>query len=71
MKTENQLKDLQGQVLQVGDRVAFASYHNLGLTIGTVQKIGRLRAEVTPVKCRFKNIVPKVESFRTNDLIKL
>ena len=69
MKAE--LKDLQGQVLQVGDRVAFSSYHNLGLAIGIVQKIGRLRAEVKPVKCRFNTVESTVESFRTDDLVKI
>ena len=69
MKTTIKLKDMQGRVLSVGDRVAYSSHHNLGLTIGLVQKLGRLRAEVTPEsKTAFSNTA---ESFRTEDLIKI
>ena len=69
MKTAINLKDMQGRVLSVGDRVAYASYHNLGLTIGLVQKLGRLRAEVAPEsKTAFSKTA---ESFRTEDLIKI
>ena len=47
MKTTTQLKDMQGNILQVGDRVAFVGYHNAqSLTIGVVKKLGRVRAEV-------------------------
>ena len=43
----NQLKDMQGRVLSVGDRVAFVGYHNSNtLTIGVVKKLHRVRAEV-------------------------
>ena len=69
MKTVTQLKDMQSQVLAVGDRVAYASYHNLGLTIGIVQKLGRTRAEVAPEsKTAFSK---KAESFPTENLIKI
>jgi hypothetical protein len=76
MKTAIQLKDMQGQVLEIGDRVVFSSYKNVGLTVGTVQKLGRVRAEVFA-----KDGDPGVrapwlrkgwtESFRTEQLIKV
>lgn len=40
------LKDRLGKTLKVGDRVAFSSYKNLGLTVGKINKLGRIRAEV-------------------------
>jgi hypothetical protein len=66
-----QLKDMQGQVLAVGDRVAMHSYHNLGLAIGIVEKLGRIRAQVRPVQTRFTKTDPTVESIGADDLIKL
>ena len=72
MKTATQLKDMQGNILQVGDRVAMVSYHNAGsLVIGVVEKLGTVRAQVRPVKASFTNIVPTVASIGSTDLIKL
>jgi len=71
MKTATQLKDMQGNILQVGDRVAMHSYHNLGLAIGIVEKLGRIRAQVRPVQTRFTKTDPTVESIGADDLIKL
>jgi|TARA_R110000868_G_scaffold9399_1_gene46960 hypothetical protein len=64
-------KDMLGKEIKVGDTVALSSYHNLGLAIGIVEKIGRVRAQVKPIKCKFNKINSTVESFATNDLIKL
>jgi hypothetical protein len=66
-----QLKDMQGNILAVGDRVALNSYHNLGLAIGIIEKLGRVRAQVRPVQTRFTRTDPTVESIGANDLIKL
>jgi len=71
MKTATQLKDMQGNILKVGDRVAMHSYHNLGLAIGIVEKLGRVRAQVRPVQTRFTRTDPTVESIGCDDLIKL
>ena len=71
MKTTTQLKDMQGQVLAVGDRVAMHSYHNLGLAIGIVEKLGRVRCQVRPVQCRFSTVNSRVESIGADDLIRL
>jgi hypothetical protein len=41
------LKDKQGAVLAVGDKVAFVGYANANsLTIGTIKKINKTNAEV-------------------------
>ena len=71
MKTTTQLKDMQGNILQVGDRVAMHSYHNLGLAIGIVEKLGRIRAQVRPIQTRFFKTDPTVESIGADGLIKL
>ena len=47
MKTTKTL-DMCGKTLRVGDRVAYVSFHNLGLTIGIVKKLAHVRAEVVP-----------------------
>lgn len=62
------LVDRLNQPLAVGDRVAYASYKNLGLTLGTIVKIGRVRATVEPEAPAFN---PAAESFRTNELVKV
>jgi hypothetical protein len=62
------LQDKLGRTLTVGDRVAYASYKNLGMTFGTVTKLGRLRAIVTPEAPAFS---PDSESFRTTELVKI
>jgi hypothetical protein len=71
MKTTTQLKDMQGNILQVGDRVAMHSYHNLGLAIGIVEKLGRIRAQVRPIQTRFLKTDSTVESIGAGDLIKI
>ena len=72
MKTATQLKDMQGKIIKVGDRVAMVSWHNAGsLVIGVVEKLGRVRAQVRPVQASFTNIVPTVASIGSTDLIKL
>ena len=60
-------KDRLGRTIKVGDRVAYASFHNLGLTLGTVTKLGRVNVEVTPPKTAFN---PRPETFRPADVIK-
>ena len=65
------LKDMLGNTLSVGDRVALSSYHNLGLAVGIIEKLGRVRAQVRPIKTNFKTVNPTVESIGTNELIKL
>jgi hypothetical protein len=63
-----QLQDKLGHSLAVGDRVAYASYKNLGMTFGTVVKLGRLRAQVAPEAPAYN---PDSESFRTTELVKI
>lgn len=70
MKTV-ELKDMLGNTLAVGDRVALSSYHNLGLAVGVIEKLGRVRAQVRPVQCRFKSVRDTVESIGADDLIKI
>jgi len=65
----NQLKDMQGRVLSVGDQVAFVGYHNTNtLTIGVVKKLHRVRAEV-----EYKSLwsTKSKETINTQGLIKL
>lgn len=71
MKTAIILKDMLGQELKVGDRVALSSYKNLGLAVGIVEKLGRVRAQVRPIQTRFSKVDPTIESIGTDDLIKL
>lgn len=71
MKTVNELKDMQGKTLAVGDRVAMSSYHNPGLVIGIVEKLNRVRVVVRPVKCQFSEVVDTVETVGSDELIKL
>lgn len=68
MKTANILVDKLGRTVAVGDRIAYASYKNLGMTLGTIVKLGTLRAIVTPDLPAF-NVAE--ESFRTTELVKL
>lgn len=68
MKTVYNLTDKLGRTLALGDRVAYASYKNIGMTLGTVVKLGRLRAEVAPELPAFN---PEHESFRTTELVKV
>jgi hypothetical protein len=78
MKTaQNQVfKDLQGRTLKVGDRVAFASFKNLGMTVGTITKLGRVRVHVTS-KLGDPNVTahwleePWTEQFSGNELVKV
>jgi hypothetical protein len=65
------LKDMLGNTLAVGDKVALSSYHNLGLAVGVIEKLGRVRAQVRPIQTRFTRTDPTVESIGTDDLIKL
>ena len=65
------LKDMLGQELKVGDRVALSSYKNLGLAVGIVEKLGRVRAQVRPIQTRFLTTDPTIENIGTNELIKL
>jgi len=65
----NQLKDMQGQGIAIGDRVAFVGYHNTNtLTIGVVKKLHRVRAEV-----EYKSLwsTNSKETINTRALIKL
>jgi hypothetical protein len=64
-----QLKDMQGKEIKVGDRVALHSYHNLGLAIGIVEKLGRVRCQVRPIQTRFTKTDPTIESIGADDLI--
>ena len=61
-------KDIQGRTIKLGDRVAYASYKNLGMTVGTVTKLGRVNVHVTPAPTAFN---PATENFRPNELVKL
>ena len=61
-------KDAVGRTIKVGDRVAYASYHNLGLTLGTVTKLGRVNVEVTPPETAFNT---RPETFRPAELVKV
>ena len=60
------LQDKLGRTVSVGDRVAYASYKNLGMTLGTVVKLGRLRATVEPESPAFN---ADSESLRTTELV--
>ena len=60
--------DRLGNTLTVGDRVAYASYHNLGLTVGTIVKLGRTNATVDPGKAAWNTTE---ESFHFADVIKV
>lgn len=72
MKKTVELKDMQGNILQVGDRVAMVSWHNAGsLVIGVVEKLGNVRAQVRPVQASFTNIIPVVASIGSTELIKI
>ena len=65
----NQLKDMQGQALSVGDRVVFVGYHNTNtLTVGVVKKLHRVRAEV-----EYKSLwsSKSKETLNTRGLIKI
>lgn len=62
------LQDKLGRTVAVGDRVAYASYKNLGMTLGTVVKLGRLRATVEPEAPAFNT---DSESFRTTELVRI
>jgi len=65
----SKLKDQQGRVLSVGDRVAFVGYHNTNtLTIGVVKKLHRVRAEV-----EYKSLwsTKSKETINTQGLIKI
>ena len=65
------LKDMLGNTLSVGDRVALSSYRNLGLAVGVIEKLGRVRAQVRPVQTRFSRTDPTIESIGADDLIKI
>ena len=62
------LQDKLGRTLAVGDRVAYASFKNLGMTFGTVVRLGRLRAVITPEAPAFN---AESESFRTTELVRI
>ena len=65
----SKLKDKQGRVLSVGDRVSFVGYHNTNtLTIGVVKKLHRVRAEV-----EYKSLwsTKSKETINTQGLIKI
>ena len=62
------LQDKLGRSVSLGDRVAYASYKNLGMTLGTVVKLGRLRATVAPEAPAFNH---DSESLRTTELVKI
>ena len=62
------LKDKLGRRRAVGDRIAYASHYNLGMTLGTVIKLGRVRAEVAPEVGSWRT---EHESITTTDLIKV
>ena len=66
----NELKDMQGRALAVGDRVAFVGYHNAQtLTIGVVKRLQRVRAQV-----EYKGIwseEPVIEIINTRGMVKV
>ena len=62
------LKDRLGKSLKVGDRIAYSSHYNLGMTLGTIVKLGRVRAEVAPESPAWRS---EHESITTTDLIKV
>jgi len=62
------LKDKLGRTVKVGDRVAYASFYNLGMTIGIVTKLGKVRATVIAEDTSFTD---SSESMRTTELIKI
>lgn len=68
MKQTTVFKDIVGNTISLGDTVAYASYKNLGMTLGTVTKLGRLNVYVTPAKTAFN---PDTENFRPNELVKV
>jgi hypothetical protein len=70
-KMKTILKDMLGKELKVGDRVALHSYRNLGLAVGIVEKLGRVRAQVRPIQTRFLTTDPTIESIGADDLIKI
>lgn len=69
MKQATQFTDRMSKPLQLGDRVAYASYHNLGLTLGTITKVGRVNVHVTPEPTAWVN--DRVEQFRPADVVKV
>ena len=71
MKTSTQLKDMQGNILQVGDRVALYSHYNQGLAVGIIEKLSRIRALVRPIQTCWANTVSTTESIDATKLIKL
>lgn len=64
-----QFKDRVGHPLSIGTRVAYSSYHNLGLNLGTITKIGRVNVHVTPDATSWVN--DRIESFRPADVVKV
>jgi len=79
MKQVKEFKDAVGKPLAVGDLVAFASYKNLGLTIGQIAKIGRLNVTINgvPDSGPVTNTAPWLveenwqESFRPAEVVKV
>ena len=63
-----QLQDKLGRTIVLGDRVAYASYKNLGMTVGTITKLGRIRAQVTPEAPAFNS---DSESICSTELVKI
>ena len=68
MKTTPVFQDIVGNTINPGDTVAYASYKNLGLILGTVTGLGRLDVQVTPPATAFN---PAAESFRPNELVRV
>ena len=62
------LKDKLGKELKVGDRIAYSSHYNLGMTLGRVVKLGRVRAEVAPEQPAWRS---EHESITTTDLVRV
>ena len=74
MKKTVIIVDKLGVELAVGDKVAYSSYQNLGLSVGVIESIGRIRAKVALTKVHerdWEEKIGSVESFRGFDLIKL
>lgn len=66
--------DKLGVELAVGDKVAYSSYQNLGLSVGVIQSLGRVRAKVALTKVHARDWAEKVgvvEAISGFDLIKL
>ena len=65
-----ELKDMQGRVLSVGDRVAFVGYQNSNsLTMGVVRKLQKVRAQV-----EYRGLwssEPVIEIINTRALVKV